>query len=35
MDLTTLAKELHALESVDKSDFQRHARILQALWRTF
>ena len=33
MDLTTLAKELHALESVDKSDFQRRARILQALWR--
>ena len=33
MDLITLAKELHALESIDKSDFQRRARILQSLWR--
>ena len=33
MDLATLAKELHSLESVDKSDFQRQARILQSLWR--
>jgi len=33
MDLITLAKKLHAFESVDKSDFQRRARILQSLWR--
>jgi len=33
MDLITLAKEHHAFESVDKSDFQRRARILQSLWR--
>jgi len=33
MDINTLAKKLHVLEAIDKSDFQRRARILQSLWR--
>ena len=33
MNLTQLAEALHAKESVDKSDFQRRARILQSIWR--
>ena len=33
MDIRTLAQRLHALEAIDKSDFQRRARILQSLWR--
>ncbi len=33
MNLTQLAEALHAKESVDKSDFQRSARILQSIWR--
>lgn len=33
MDLTAIAKEHHSFEAVDKSDFQRRARILQSLWR--
>ena len=33
MNLTKLAEDLHAKESVDKSDFQRTARILQSIWR--
>jgi len=32
-DLRTLAQSLHCLETVDLNDFQRRARILQALWR--
>ncbi len=32
--LRILAKSMHCLESVDKNDFQRRARILQAIWRT-
>ena len=32
-DLITLAKQYHAYENVDKSDFQQRARILQSLWR--
>lgn len=34
MNLITLAKRYHAHESIDKSDFQRKARILQSIWRT-
>lgn len=33
MDLIDLAKRFHAFENVDKSDFQRKARILQSIWR--
>ena len=33
MNLTQLAEALQAKESVDKSDFQRIARILQSIWR--
>ena len=33
MNLTKLAEALHAKELVDKSDFQRKARILQSIWR--
>ena len=33
MDINTLAKKLHALEAIDKSEFQRCARVLQSLWR--
>jgi hypothetical protein len=33
MTLRDLAKEYSALEAVDKSDFQRSARILQSMWR--
>ena len=33
MNLTQLAEALHAMESVDKSDFQRKACILQSIWR--
>jgi hypothetical protein len=32
-DLTTLAKQYHAEEKIDQSDFQRKARILQSMWR--
>lgn len=32
-DLDNLAKKYHVLEGVDKSDFQRRARILQSIWR--
>ena len=32
--LRNIAKSMHCLESVDKNDFQRRARILQAIWRT-
>ena len=31
MNLTQLAEALHAMESVDKSDFQRRARIFQSI----
>jgi len=31
--LRELAEAMHCLEKVDKNDFQRRARILQALWR--
>ncbi len=33
MTLKDLAKKYSALEAVDKSDFQRSARILQSMWR--
>ncbi|NTU44155.1 MAG: hypothetical protein HGA99_01355 [Chlorobiaceae bacterium] len=33
MDLKKLAETLHAQEKIDKSDFQRSARILQSIWR--
>jgi hypothetical protein len=33
MNLIQLAEALHVKESVDKSDFQRAARILQSIWR--
>ena len=33
MTLMDLAKRYSALEAVDKSDFQRSARILQSMWR--
>jgi len=33
MDLDELARSLHAFEKVDFSSFQRHARILQSIWR--
>ncbi len=33
-DLDNLAKKYYVLEGVDKSDFQRRARILQSIWRT-
>ena len=33
MTLEQLARKHHVFESVDKSDFQRKARILQSLWR--
>ena len=33
MTLRELAKRYSALEAVDKSDFQRSARILQSMWR--
>ena len=33
MTLRDLAKEYSVLEAVDKSDFQRSARILQSMWR--
>jgi PD-(D/E)XK nuclease superfamily len=32
--LRELAESMHCLETVDKNDFQRRARILQAIWRT-
>jgi len=32
-DLVTLAKQYHAYERVDRSDFQSRARILQSMWR--
>ena len=31
--MTRIAKQYHAYEKVDKSDFQRKARILQSMWR--
>ena len=33
-NLTELAKRYRAFERVDRSDFQRRARILQSIWRT-
>jgi len=33
VDLVELARSLSVLEQVDVSDFQRRARILQAIWR--
>ena len=33
MNLKQLAEALHANEKIDKSDFQRSARILQSIWR--
>ncbi|MGB2963678.1 MAG: hypothetical protein WBB69_06795 [Anaerolineales bacterium] len=33
LSLNDLAKEYHALEKVDKSGFQRKARLLQSIWR--
>ena len=33
MTLRDLAEKYSALETVDKSDFQRSARILQSMWR--
>ena len=33
MTLRELARKYSALETVDKSDFQRSARILQSMWR--
>jgi hypothetical protein len=33
-DLAELAKRYDAYEQADRSDFQRHARILQSMWRT-
>ena len=32
-ELTEIAESIHCWEAVDKNDFQRRARILQALWR--
>ena len=34
LDFSDLAREYHASESVDKSEFQRAARLLQSIWRT-
>ena len=34
LDFTVLAKKYRAFESVDKSQFQRSARLLQSIWRT-
>jgi len=33
-DLAELAKRHHSFERVDRSEFQRRARILQSMWRT-
>ena len=33
VSIIALAKQFHAYEKVDKSDFQRQARILQSIWR--
>lgn len=34
LSLYALSESMHCLESVDKNDFQRRARLLQAIWRT-
>jgi hypothetical protein len=34
LDFSGLAREYHAYESIDKSQFQRSARLLQSIWRT-
>ena len=34
LDFSDLARKYHAFESIDRSEFQRAARLLQSIWRT-